>query len=174
MIPMPQRRRQRRATPPPAYDLGPDIRRKRGDVVVRDRPDPDNPNRTVRGAERRSGYDWLHARGVLSDAQREAADRYCVAHERQTGASERRRAVIARVAPWQKGHPTMEQLQASRDISEAQAAIRGAANRDVLDGVVLEGKTLEALSRQLSEPVPGIVGRLRACLDILADQWRID
>ena len=169
------RRRPARATPEPVSDFGPRIGGAlRPDVVLLDRPDPEAPNRTIRVAQRRAGYDWLHARGVLSDSQREAADRYCVAHERETGASERRRAIIARVPPWQKGHPTMEMLEASRTITEAQAAVRGHANREVLDGVVLEGKTLEALSAQLSEPVPGILGRLRACLDILAEQWGID
>lgn len=167
--------RRQRMPAEPVADFGPRIGGAlRPDVVVLDRPDPETPNRTIRVAQRRAGYDWLHARGVLSDSQREAADRYCVAHERETGASERRRAIIARVPPWQKGHPTLEMLEASRSITEAHAAIRGKANREVLDGVVLEGKTLEGLSSKLSEPVPGIVGRLRACLDILAEQWGID
>lgn len=168
-------RHRRAQSAEPVADFGPRIGGVlRPEVVVLDRPDPDAPNRTIRVAQRRAGYDWLHARGVLSDSQREAADKYCVAHERETGASERRRAIIARVPPWQKGHPTMEMLEASRTITEAHAAIRGKANREVLDGVVLEGKTLEALSAHLSEPVPGIVGRLRACLDIMAAEWGID
>lgn len=145
-------------------------------VVIYDRADLDNPNRTIRGARRRSGYDWLHARGVLSDAQREAADRYCVAHERASGASDQKRALICRVRtpPSQQGHPSEHQLEAVRDIGRAHAVIRTTINRLVLDGVVLEGRTIEDLSKRLSEPVAGVVGRLRALLDILADEWGID
>jgi hypothetical protein len=169
-------RRRRRAAPAlSTFDHGPRIGGAlRPEVAVMERADPDNPNRTVRGARRRSGYDWLHARGVISDAQREAADRYCTAHERASGASERRRAIIARVPPWMQGHPTMEQLAAVGDIGLAQAVIGTKVNRLVLDAITLEGRTLESLSAQLSEPVPGVIGRLRAVLDIMAEQWGID
>lgn len=171
---MPRRDRPRAI---PRVDLGPRIAGElRRDVVVVNRADPDDPNRTIRAASRRAGYDWLHARGVLSDAQREAADRYCVAHERAAGAKEQRRALICRVRtlPSQQGHPTEAQLAAVRDIERAHAAIRTRINRAVLDGVVLEGRTLDDLAARLSEPVPGVVGRLRALLDILADEWGID
>ena len=167
-------RRQRRPADP-AADLGPRIAGAlRADVAVIERADADNPNRTIRAASRRSGYDWLHARGVISDNQREAADRYCVAHERLSGASEHRRAIIARVAPWMKGHPSEMQLAASADIAHARRVIGGRVNLLVLDGVVLEGRNLDSIAAQLSEPVPGVTGRLRAVLDMLASQWGIE
>lgn len=159
-----------------AIDIGPRFGKAhapRADVAVMDRPDPDHPNRTVRGACRRSGYDWLHARGVLSDVQREAADRYCVAHERLHGASSGDN-VGGRRPPWQQGHPSHGQVQAAADIRRAQAVIRAGANRIVLDGVVLDGRTMDGLAMVLSEPVAGITGRLRAVLDILADAWGLD
>lgn len=167
-------RRQRRPADT-AADLGPRIAGAlRGDVAVIDRADPDSPNRTLRAASRRSGYDWLHARGVITDNQREAADRYCVAHERLSGANERRAVSIARVPPWQQGHPAQQQVEASADIRRVHAWIGQNANRLALDGLVLEGRTLESISCLLSEPVPGVLGRLRAVLDIMASQWGID
>lgn len=166
-------KRHRQAANP--SDLGPRIAGAlRTDVVVADRADPDAPNRTVRAASRRAGYDWLHARGVITDAQREAADRYCVAHERQSGASDRRQASIARVPPWQQGHPAQQQIKATGDIRMVHAWVGQRINRIVLDGVVLEGRSLDGLAALLSEPVPGILGRLRAVLDIMAFQWGID
>lgn len=166
----------RRAAADPALDHGPRIGGSLpASVVVSDRADPDNPNRTIRGASRRSGYDWLHARGVISDTQREAADRYCVAHERMAGAREHRADMVSvRVPAWQQGHPTLMQVQAAGDIREAHEAIGGDVNRTVLSAVVLSGRTLDALAVELSEPVPGIVGRLRAVLDILAWRWGIE
>lgn len=158
----------------PVVDYGPAIQHRNGGLVKGERADPDNPNRKVMGATRRSGYDWLHSRKVITDTQREAADRYCVAHERHLGASEKRRAVIARTPPWQQGHPTMEQMAATADIRVAHAVIKPGANRLVLDGVALHGTGLEALAASLSEPVAGVTGRLRAVLDILASQWGID
>lgn len=161
---------------PIAVDLGPRFGRAhqpRADVVVLDRPDPDQPNRTIRGASRRAGYDWLHARGVLSDVQREAADRYCVAHERLHGASSRDGATGHR-APWQQGHPSAGQVQAAADIRRAHAVIRSGANRIALDAVVLDGRGVESVAAILSEPVAGVTGRLRAVLDILAGEWGMD
>jgi len=177
-------RRQRRHSPAEgavtaSADLGPSFPPApggkpvlRADVAVLDRPDPEHPNRTIRGAFRRSGYDWLHARGVITSTQREAADRYCVAHERRDGACEQRGGVAVRTAHWQHGHPAEWQVQAAADIRAVQRLILG-ANRLVLDGVVIEGRTIESLSTQLAEPAAGIVGRLRAVLDIVAAQWGI-
>lgn len=168
-------RRKRQRTPAEVSDLGPRIAGElRADVAVMDRADPDNPNRTVRGASRRCGYDWLHARGVISDTQREAADRYCVAHERLAGGNDRASAAIARVPPWLQGHPAQQQVQASADIRAVHAWVGHGANRLALDGVVLEGRTLDSLAMLLSEPMPGVLGRLRAVLDIMASQWGID
>jgi hypothetical protein len=169
-------RRKRSSAATPAADLGPRIAGAlRADVAVADRADPDNPNRTIRGASRRSGYDWLHARGVISDTQREAADRYCVAHERLSGGNDRASAAIARVPPWLQGHPAQQQVQASADIRAVHAWIgQTSANRRTLDGVVLEGRTLDSMATLLSEPMPGILGRLRAVLDIMAEQWGIE
>jgi hypothetical protein len=63
----------------PAADHGP--REQRHRVVIRDRGDPDAPNTTIRRAEVRVIYHELWARGLLTDAQHEAADRLAIALE---------------------------------------------------------------------------------------------
>lgn len=80
------RKRGRPERPQASYaDLGPAIRR--GAVVVDYRPDPDKPSGTpVLGARAVIIYDWMHAQGLLTDEQREAADRYLVRLEQATGA----------------------------------------------------------------------------------------
>lgn len=72
-----KRKRHTNTVHVPAVDLGPDVRRHRGDVVVEFRPDPDNPARgTVQGATVAVWYHTQWAQGRLTDAQHEAADRY--------------------------------------------------------------------------------------------------
>ena len=67
-------------------DYGPAVTRtKRGDlhmlpgaaeVEIVDRPDPDAPQRTVRGARRYDGLDELRRRGSISEAELVAAERF--------------------------------------------------------------------------------------------------
>lgn len=80
------RKRGRPEKPQASYaDLGPAIRR--GAVLVDYRPDPDKPSGTpVMGARAVIIYDWMHAQGLLTDEQREAADRYLVRLEQASGA----------------------------------------------------------------------------------------
>jgi len=80
------RKRGRPEKPQASYaDLGPAIRRAA--VVVDYRPDPDKPSGTpVLGARAVIIYDWMHAQGLLTDEQREAADRYLVRLEQASGA----------------------------------------------------------------------------------------
>ena len=49
---------------------------RRPDVLVEDRPDPKQPNVTIRGARRRDGLRLMWKRGQLSDAQMAAAEKY--------------------------------------------------------------------------------------------------
>jgi hypothetical protein len=59
-------------------DLGSSVRVARGDVTVGYRADPEQPNRTVKGA---SVLVWYHAEwceGRLTDKEHEAADRYSI------------------------------------------------------------------------------------------------
>jgi len=80
------RKRGRPEKPQASYaDLGPAVRR--GAVLIDYRPDPDKPSGTpVLGARAVIIYDWMHAQGLLTDEQREAADRYLVRLEQASGA----------------------------------------------------------------------------------------
>lgn len=82
------RKRGRPERPQTSYaDLGPTLRVHRGDVATSYRPDPDRPGGVaVLGARAVIIYDWLHAQGLLTDEQREAADRYLVRLEQAGGA----------------------------------------------------------------------------------------
>ncbi len=110
----------RRAEP---ADLGPLLRVKRGDVVEMHRADPDAPNRTVRGARVRVLYAEAWSRGSISDAEREAADRYVVLCEAATGARERSGVPVARLPAWQKGHPTLTQVMAEAELRRVHEAV---------------------------------------------------
>lgn len=83
------RKRGRPEKPQASYaDLGPAIRRAA--VLVDYRPDPDKPQGApVMGARAVIIYDWMHAQGLLTDEQREAADRYLVRLEQASGAVDR-------------------------------------------------------------------------------------
>ncbi len=60
----------------PDADLGPVQRIRNGTIEVGFRPDPDTPNRTVKGARVRVWYHAEWCEGRLTDAEHEAADRY--------------------------------------------------------------------------------------------------
>ncbi len=60
----------------PDADLGPVQRIRNGAIEVGFRPDPDTPNRTVKGARVRVWYHAEWCEGRLTDEEHEAADRY--------------------------------------------------------------------------------------------------
>lgn len=162
-----KRRRGRPETPVEAYaDLGPSIRRTKAagavtaPVVVVDRPDPEKPQGTpVRGARAVIIYDWLHTHGMLTDEQREAADRYLVRLEQASGAVECRGDRVVRGGGGQ-GTPTERQVSALADLRRADAVL--GVDRDLVRLVV--GKNLE--------PEDGLDGgRFAAALGRLADMW---
>lgn len=65
--------------PSQVSDFGPPDQSAR--VVIRDRGDPDAPNRTIKRAEVYVLYHGLYADGFLSDAEHQAADRLAIAYE---------------------------------------------------------------------------------------------
>ena len=137
----PKRRRGRPERPVEAYaDLGPSIRRTRAagaveaPVVVAYRPDPDKPQGApVMGARKVILYDWLHAHGMLTDGQREAADRYLVRLEQASGAVECRGERVVRGGGGQ-GTPTERQVSALADLRRADAVL--GVDRDLVRLVV--------------------------------------
>jgi hypothetical protein len=107
------RRRTARTIPEPVFDLGPQIRHQRGELVVEDAPDPDAPNRTVR---RGRGYDPLRRMEDLDPALFLAAERFRNCYALADGA--RQGTGTARLEPWQRSH-----YQAAR--ADARAEYEG-------------------------------------------------
>lgn len=163
---------KRRGRPPkagPSYaDLGPTIRQEAApgaavaSVVVDYRPDPDRPQGApVRGASVVIIYDWLHAQAMLSDSQREAADRYCVQMERASGATEWRGERIPGANG--AGTPTERQVSALADLRGADEIL----GRDV--------PLVRMVIGQNAEPPDGVpVTQLRTALQRLAVWWQMD
>lgn len=157
-------RRNRRAGQPaiPVADLGPAIRRQRGDVIEHFRPDPDDPQRgTVKGARVRVWYHVAWIEGLLSDEQHEAADRYLIRLEQAEGAIEGSPARAVGVRMPGHGGPTDRQVQALADLREAD----GVLGHDV------------RLVRQVvgfnCTPAIGEVAMVRAALQRLAEHWEM-
>ncbi|MFM2150272.1 MAG: hypothetical protein RLZZ187_2578 [Pseudomonadota bacterium] len=116
------RRRPARAAEP-VSDLGPDIRRRRGDVVEHFRADPDNPNRDVKGARVRVAYHVLWIEGRISDEQHEAADRYLVRLEQAQGAVEGSPTLAVATRGHGGSGPTERQVMALADLRAADAVL---------------------------------------------------
>lgn len=157
----------RRAEP---ADLGPRLRLARGDVVEMHRPDPDAPNRTVRGARVRVLYAEAWSRGSLSGAEREAADRYLVLCEAATGARERGGVPVGRLPAWQVGHPTLTQVMAEAELRRVHEAV-GKVGTWLLRHYVRDNLPAG------DAPIPGSnearMGWIRAVLHRAAELWEM-
>lgn len=140
----------------------------RSSVVVRARPDPDAPGRTVLRAEVVSVYDRLWALGLLSDAEREAADRVAISAETVA------RIGVASSLPGGGGGgdaPSERRLRAAgwlRETSDLLGAVETAW--------VIETCALAAwpVAPTRAEKAPGeTIERLRAALARLAAWWEM-
>ena len=154
------RRRPARAAEP-ISDLGPDIRRRRGDVVEHFRPDPDNPNRDVKGARVRVAYHVLWIEGRLTDEQHEAADRYLVRLEQAQGAIEGSPTLAVPARGQGGGGPTERQVMALADLRDADAVLG------------TDAQLVRAVVGFNCFPAPREVATLRDALQRLADFWEM-
>ena len=153
--------RHRRAQPAePVADLGPDIRRRRGEVVEQFRPDPDNPNRDVKGARVRVAYHVLWIEGAISDEQHEAADRYLVRLEQAQGAVEGSPTLAVPARGHGGSGPTERQVMALADLRAADAVL--GADAAMVRAVV----GFNCWPRSMGE-----VATLRDAFQRLADLW---
>lgn len=165
-------------TTAPRADLGPSIRRERGEVVVEFRPDPDNPQRaTVKGARAaQGGHDYLRARGSLDAAQHAAAERYSAAYHGQAKSGCHLAAAMdgnVRVPPHQQGHPSADMLDCAEMIRRADY-ILGEGMTHIVRLVVIKGSALKIAGEAAGETDQIALGRLRGALDRLAEMWGIE
>lgn len=155
----------------PASDYGPKIQRDNGHVEVVDAADPDSPARTIRRARARCHYDAAWRAGRISDAEREAADRYAHTQERFAGAREHRDGPTTASSPWQRT-PGLTQLQASASLTDAHKAI-GNDGAALLVMYVRDNRPVEDIAKRRGENPTLCMGRVRAALSRLAEHWNM-
>ncbi|RVT95237.1 hypothetical protein EOD42_16765 [Rhodovarius crocodyli] len=167
-----------RSTLPP-LDHGPRVQHQTGKLEVVEAPDPDRPAHNVRRARRVYHYHAAWQRGSLTDAEREAADRYAITCEMEEGARDKPTGgPPVRVPPWMQGQPLMTQVQAVTSLRFAHHAVGkdGAALlrlyvRDNLSAEVIASRRgLDGEGRQ-RETKDVTMGRIRAALGRLAEHW---
>lgn len=153
----------------PARNHGPKIQRANGHLEVVDAADPDAPARTIRRARVKCHYDTAWRAKRISDAEREAADRYAQTQERFQGAREHRDGPSASNSPWQRT-PPLTQLQASASLTDAHKAI-GNDGAALLIMYVRDNRPVEHIAQRREENPTLCMGRIRATLSRLAEHW---
>jgi hypothetical protein len=154
-------------------DYGPPERWARGDLERVCRPDPDAPHRTVAGARVVARHVEAWRRGQITDAEREAADRWDVLTARSGGSPSC--YVLAREggkdAPWRRTPPEA-QLAAITQLRHAREIV-GRDSAALLDAWIVGGAFVTALAEQRGENPRAIMGRIRAGLSRLVELWGI-
>lgn len=149
---------RKRPRPEPAADLGPRQRVMNGTAVLIYRADPERPHApAIRAAKAYVAHEALHARGLLSDAAREAAERILIAAEAVTGARHGDGGGLRGRAPWQCGGVTQLMVQAAADL------------RDV--GEHLDRATSDAVMRLVCDGAERYAVRAAAGLSYMARVW---
>ena len=168
-----KKRGSRNDTPAHPPDYGTPERWARGDVERVCRPDPDAPHRTVSGARVVARYVEAWRRGQITDAEREAADRWDVLTARAGGASSCSTLARGGVrdAPWRRTPPEA-QLAAITQLRHAREVV-GRDAADLLDAWVVHGVCVAALAGQRGENAHHVMGRIRAALVRLVELWGI-
>jgi hypothetical protein len=134
--------RKRHRAAEPAGDYGPRARLDNGTAILTYRADPDKPNApAIRGAAAYVAYDALWSDGVLTDTEREAADRIVNAVEAETGARWGQGSSAGGLAHWERGGPTPLMLQASADL-RALREVLDAATHDAVIRLVCNGQKM--------------------------------
>lgn len=144
----------------PASDYGPAQRLCNGTVVVSYRADPDKPNApAIRAARAYVAYEALHSKGLLSDFEREAADRILVAAEAVSGAKHGDGGGLRGRAFWECGGVSPRMVQAAADLR---------AVRDSLDAA-----TADAVMRLVCNGEGLLIARARAGLAHMGRVWKM-
>lgn len=137
--------------------------------VVHDAADPDAPNRTITRARVACHYDTAWRKGQISAAEREAADRYAITHDRAQGAQERQGGPTASSSPWERT-PPLTALQAVASLTSAHKAIGNDAAA-LVTAYVAFNQPAEAIAQRRREDRKVTMGRIKAALHRLAEHW---
>lgn len=142
-----------------------------GAVEKHDRPEPENPNRSVRGLRTIVQYHHLWVRGTLNDAQREACDRYLMECEAEQGARDRPGMESAGRAPGvRQTWPADAQIRAVVSLRAARAAV-GLNGRALLDLLVLTNLSVRQIAERRKEDQKVTMGQVQATLTRLGEWW---
>jgi len=153
------RKRGQRAEP--AADYGPRARLANGTAVLTYRADPDKPNApAIRAARAYVAYEALHSQGLLSDPEREAADRILVAAEAITGAKHGDGGGLRGRAFWECGGVSPRMVQAAADLRAV--------------GEVLDAATADAVIRLVCHGQGLFIARARMGLAAMARHWEME
>lgn len=149
---------RKRARAEPSSDYGPRSRLDNGTAVLGYRADPDRPHApAIRAARVYVAYEALHSNGLLSDAEREAADRICVAAERVSGAKDGDSGGLRGRAFWECGGISPQAVQAAADLRAV--------------GDVLDAATADAVVRLVCNGSGLFYARAKAGLAAMAKHW---
>jgi hypothetical protein len=124
---------------------GLEFRYRRGDVEIEHVADPAQPNRTV-SRPMASAVGRLRARRAITVHQANAADKYGELREIETGAcwvgGEQNGA---RMPFWQKGHPSITQVQASASLRRIHEIV-GPRGRLILGMLIVENMDVRSIA----------------------------
>ncbi|HEV7457333.1 MAG TPA: hypothetical protein VGN96_11220 [Roseococcus sp.] len=140
-------------------------------LEVVDAADPDSPARTIRRARVVCHYDTAWKRGALTDAEREACDRYAILCDRAEGAQERRGGPSEASSPWTRT-PPLTALQALASLRQADKAV-GGDGAALLRLWVTHNVAAEEIARRRGERREVCMGRIRAATLRLAEWWEM-
>jgi hypothetical protein len=119
-------------------------------------------------------YDRLHARGGLTDAEREAADLYAVLLEQEAGSRDRPVIKVGgRTPPWLASHPNERQVIASAKLRKAHEAV-GHYARALLRRFVEDNQPVNLIAVQMRMDERQCMGRVRGALTRLAELWGME
>lgn len=162
-------RRKRHTLPAEVYDHGPDIQRDRGEVAVKDAPDIDNPNRTIRQAKRVWVPDVLLSNKTISQAHHDAATRLHDAYALGIlGARDRLQVYVDRTSS-PTGYADA-QLAAATDYRRAVQAV-GIRNMPALDWCVIGHGSIASWADMKGWSKDRACGYLLSALDRLAEHY---
>ena len=150
--------RKRQARAEPAADYGPRQRLANGTAVVAYRADPERPQApAIRAARAYVAYEALHSQGLLSDPEREAADRIIIAAELITGAKHGDGGGLRGRAFWETGGVSPRMVQAASTLREV--------------GAQLDPATCDAVMRLVCNGEGLFIARARAGLAFMSKFW---
>ena len=168
---MPKRPRTPPAIPAVIEHQALQARWRRGEVVIERAPAEPGQPRSMR-LRATCAYDRLHARGGITDPQREAADRYAALREAETGARWRPSAPTGIRTPRyaDSGHPIISQVQAAAQLRRVHEVL-GRQARAVVALLVVDNLPVKEIAERHRVGPDIAMGMVLAALTRLAEHW---